>query len=228
MQKPLPFLYKATVFLLLMYSFIYGLIVKVPALPILNETIRNLFYHVPVWFAMMFCALLGTIFSVRYFLKKNLEDFYKVYASSILVLLFCVPGILTGMLWARFTWGTWWTFQEPKLNGVAISSLIYAIFFLLVSGLPDQKQKASVGSAYTVFSFVMMLLFIMVLPRLTSSLHPGNGGNPAFSSYDLDNRMRSVFYPAVMGWIMLAYWLFDLVYKLLWIEKKLPSGHTTF
>jgi heme exporter protein C len=42
------------------------------------------------------------------------------------------------------------------------------------------------------------------------SLHPGVGGNPAFSQYDLDNRMRMVFYPAVIGWTMLGFWVASL------------------
>jgi heme exporter protein C len=227
-MKPIPFAYKLTTAALLLYSFIYGLLVQVPALPILNETIRNLFYHVPVWFSMMFMAAVAAYNSVFYLLRKDLSYFENVYAASMMVLFFSVPGLLTGMLWAKFTWGTWWTFNEPKLNGVAMSILIYCVFFLLVLGINDRKSRASAGSAFNIFSFVMMLIFIMVLPRLTSSLHPGNGGNPAFGSYDLDNRMRTVFYPAVVGWMMLAYWLYDLLKKVLWLQKKYPSKKVSF
>jgi heme exporter protein C len=227
-MKPIPFAYKLTTAALLLYSFIYGLLVEVPALPILNETIRNLFYHVPVWFSMMFMAAVAVYNSVFYLLRKDLYYFENTYAASWMVLYFSVPGLLTGMLWAKFTWGTWWTFNEPKLNGVAMSILIYCVFFLLVFGINDKKSRASVGSAFNIFSFVMMMIFIMVLPRLTSSLHPGNGGNPAFGSYDLDNRMRTVFYPAVVGWIMLAYWLYDLLKKVLWLQKKYPSKKFSF
>jgi heme exporter protein C len=56
----------------------------------------------------------------------------------------------------------------------------------------------------------MMLTFIMVLPRLTDSLHPGNGGNPGFSSYDLDSKMRTVFYPAIIGWSLLGAWIAEV------------------
>jgi heme exporter protein C len=45
---------------------------------------------------------------------------------------------------------------------------------------------------------------------LKDSLHPGNGGNPAFSNTDLDNRMRMLFYPAVIGWTILGFWLVSL------------------
>jgi heme exporter protein C len=45
------------------------------------------------------------------------------------------------------------------------------------------------------------------------SLHPGNGGNPAFSSYDLDKNMRLVFYPAVIGWIMIGLWIANIAIR---------------
>ncbi|MCX8079787.1 MAG: cytochrome c biogenesis protein [Bacteroidia bacterium] len=227
-MKRYSFAFKIITSILLLYSVLYGLLVDVPALPILNETIRNLFYHVPVWFAMMFMAAVGMFNAVRFLMKKELKYFDNTHAASLMVIFFSIPGLLTGMLWARFTWGTWWTFQEPKLNGVAISILIYCVYFLLTYGIPDLKQTAVVGSAYNIFSFVMMMIFIMVMPRLTSSLHPGNGGNPAFGSYDLDNRMRTVFYPAVLGWIGLSYWLYDLLKKYLWIQKNFSGKQRVY
>jgi heme exporter protein C len=70
---------------------------------------------------------------------------------------------------------------------------------------------------------VMMNVFIMVLPRLTDSLHPGNGGNPAFGKYDLDNNMRTVFYPAVIGWILFSCWLFEIKNRISVIKMKIDE-----
>jgi heme exporter protein C len=69
----------------------------------------------------------------------------------------------------------------------------------------------------------MMMVFIMVLPRIQDSLHPGNGGNPAFAKYDLDSGMRLVFYPAVIGWVLFSYWLFNLKNNLSNIQHKLSN-----
>jgi heme exporter protein C len=136
-------------------------------------------------------------------------------------LFLCVPGLVTGSLWAKFTWGTWWTFQDPKLNGVAISMLIYLAYFILRFSVEDELKRARISAVYNIFAFVMMNVFIMVLPRLTDSLHPGNGGNPAFGKYDLDNNMRTVFYPAVIGWVLFSYWIFELKNRLSLINEKL-------
>jgi heme exporter protein C len=65
-----------------------------------------------------------------------------------------------------------------------------------------------------------MIVLIFVLPRLTDSLHPGNGGNPGFSNYDLDNKMRLVFYPAVIGWILIGTWIVTIRYRIRLLENS--------
>ena len=182
----------------------------VPRLDILNETIRNVYYHVPIWFAMLFMMAVSFYFAIRTLLNATAKNDSRSYDAAIVGFFFCLPGITTGSLWAKYTWGTWWTFQDPKLNGVAISMLIYMAYFILRSSVEDEQKKARISAVYNIFAFIMMNVFIMVLPRITDSLHPGNGGNPAFGKYDLDNNMRMVFYPAVIGWILFSYWLFEL------------------
>jgi heme exporter protein C len=70
----------------------------------------------------------------------------------------------------------------------------------------------------------MYIAFIFVIPRLTDSLHPGNGGNPAFSSYDLDNTLRLFFYPATIGWIALSMWMAGLWIRANNIKRKLDEN----
>ena len=76
------------------------------------------------------------------------------------------------------------------------------------------KTVKSCKAIYNIIAFVMMIVFIGVLPRMTDSLHPGNGGNPAFGNYDLDSNMRMVFYPAVIGWILMVRGLLNCVFEL--------------
>ena len=62
---------------------------------------------------------------------------------------------------------------------------------------------------------LMLIPLIFILPRLTDSLHPGNGGNPGFNVYDMNSQLRLVFYPAVTGFIFLGLWISDLRLKML-------------
>lgn len=210
--------------LLLAYSVTYGFFVQIPQLAILNESIRNLFFHVPMWFAMMFLMLLNLIYSLRYLSKSNQHDDVIAASTATAGLLLGFLGILTGSVWAKVTWGAWWVFAEVKLNAAAAAILVYCAYFVLRSSFDDPEMKAKFSAVYSIFAFVMFIVFINVIPRIaTSSLHPGNGGNPGFNSYDLDYNLRTVFYPAVLGWIGLGYWLSSQMVRLKFIERKLDD-----
>jgi heme exporter protein C len=213
--------YKITAVVLILYTLVWGLLNPVPRLDILNETIRNVYYHVPIWFAMLFMMTVSVIHSVLSLSRNSLQSDTKAHNAAVVGFFFALPGLATGSVWAKYTWGTWWTFQDPKLNGVAISILIYLAYFILRSSVEDEQKRARLAGVYNIFAYVMMNVFIMVLPRLTDSLHPGNGGNPAFGKYDLDNNMRTVFYPAVIGWVCFSFWLFDLKNRISAIKEKL-------
>ncbi len=213
--------YKILSVLLILCTIFWGLLGPVPRLDILNETIRNVYYHVPIWFAMLFQMSVSIFYAIRYLLSGNSYHDSVSFNAAKVGFFFSIPGILTGSIWAKFTWGTFWTFQDPKLNGVAIGILIYLAYFILRNSIIDELKKARIAAVYNVFAYVMLIVFIMILPRLTDSLHPGNGGNPAFGKYDLDNNMRMVFYPAVIGWVMLSWWILELNNRYSKLKSKL-------
>jgi heme exporter protein C len=195
-----------------------------PNQPILNETIRNILIHVPSWFAMIFVMLLSLIFSIRFLNSSQMEFDTRAETAAHVGLLFAFIGLATGSIWARFTWGAWWV-SDPRLNGAALGVLVYLAYFVLKSSVNDKEKSARLGAVYNIFAFTMMILFVMVLPRMTDSLHPGVGGNPAFSQYDLDDNLRLVFYPAVIGWIGIALWIFDVRYRMMRLRMKELLGN---
>jgi len=191
---------------LLFYTVIGGFLFEVPRLGILNETIRNIHFHVPMWFGMVFLFGYSMWHSVGY-LRSGNPDADLIAVESVNVgILFGIAGLATGMIWARFTWGAWWS-GDPKQNASAIGMLIYLAYIVLRGSFDNEEQKARISAVFNIFAFFLLIPLLFILPRLTDSLHPGNGGNPGFNSYDLDNRLRSVFYPAVIAWSMLGYWL---------------------
>lgn len=201
------------------YAIIGGLTMPVPDLPILEQSIRNLYYHVPMWFGMILLLLASMINAIQVLNKKDLTYDIKSEAYATTAMTFGVIGLLTGMIWAKNTWGAYWT-NDPKLNSAAIGMLMYAAYFVLRSSIDDEEKKARVSAVYNIFSFPVFIVLVFVLPRLTDSLHPGNGGNPGFNSYDLDSRLRMVFYPAVIGWSLIGFWMSDLSIRTLFIEHK--------
>ncbi len=205
--------WKITAVVLLAYTVFGGLLLEVPRLNILNETIRNLYFHVPMWFGMNILLLVSVVYSILY-LRNPLAhyDDWAIEAANT-GLMFGTLGILTGMIWAKFAWGSYWS-GDPKQNAAAIAMLIYFAYLLLRGSFEDPQKRGRIGAVYNIFAFAAYIPLIWILPRLTDSLHPGSGGNPGFNAYDLDAKLRLVFYPAIIGWTLLGLWITTLRIRL--------------
>jgi len=197
-----------------------------PYQPIIIESIRNLMWHVPMWFTMFVVMTISFIASLRALSKKNIVptntiNIHDLKASSAagVGLFFCTLGLITGSVWARFAWGAWWT-NDPQLNGAMVVFLMYVAYFILRKSVPDEEKRARLSAIFNIFAFVLMVILLMVMPRFAEGLHPGKSGNPAFSQYDLDSSLRSVFYPACLGFILLGYWLYTINYRINKLELE--------
>ncbi len=210
--------YKVLAVLLLTYVLSWGFLGRIPRQPILHETARNLYFHVPMWFAMFVMLAVSVWNSIKY-LRNPLESTDdKAAAYAYTGILFGVVGCATGSIWARYTWGDWWT-NDVKLNGAAIGLLIYFAYAVLRGSFEDEQQKARISAIYNIFAIALLIPLLIILPRMNDSLHPGNGGNPGFKPMDTQGTMRMVFYPAVIGWICLGYWITNLRLRIRQVER---------
>ena len=207
---------------LLMYTVIAGFLFGVPRLAIVNETIRALYFHVPMWFGMVFMFLISTVYSVRYLRKPIWKNDAVAVEFANTGLTFGLLGILTGMIWANYTWGSPWH-GDPKQNGAAIALLVYLAYFVLRGSIENEEQRARLSAVYNIFAFAALIPLIFVIPRLQDSMHPGSGGNPGFNMYDLDSKMRMVFYPACVGWILLGGWIATLRVRIRIVDEKIKE-----
>lgn len=215
-------IFKILTVILLSYTMVGGLLFEAPRLNILNETIRNLHFHVPMWFGMMFLLMISVVYSIKYLRNPTEQnDFWAVEAAQTGIL-FGILGILTGMLWAKFTWGSYWS-NDPKQNASAVALLIYFAYLLLRSSLEDRQKRGRISAVYNIFAFATYIPLIFILPRLTDSLHPGNGGNPGFNAYDMDASLRLVFYPAVLAWFLVGFWITANRVKIRELEERILS-----
>lgn len=222
--------WKIVCILLLIYTIVAGFLLKVPRLPILNETIRNMYFHVCMWFAMMVLFIVSVVYSAIYLNKLNHK--YDIYASTYATLgcVFGVLGYITGTEWVSVTWVTDQSqsiasvLKEPKLLGAAIALLIYGAYFVLRGSFTDVDKRSRVSAVYNIFAFAMLFPSIWIIPRLVGSLHPGapgsDSGNPALDKNDMDAGMRAVFYPAVIGWTLLGVWIATLQIRIQLLKDK--------
>ncbi len=216
--------------LLLIYTVVGGFLMAVPALPILNETIRNLYFHVCMWFAMMILFTVSFVYSIKYLRGFNIRNDIFARHFAAIGTFFGILGYATGVIWASYTWITdqgqnfGSILKEPKLIGTAIALLIYGAYFVLRGSMTDIDKKARISAVYNIFAFAMLFPSIWIIPRLVGSLHPGGeggaGGNPALNFKDIDSRLRMVFYPAVIGWTLLGVWIATLKIRIQLLKDK--------
>lgn len=204
---------------IVLYSIIGGFLGNVPALPILHESIRVVYFHVPMWFAMLLMYLLSVVYSIRYLSSGKTRDDFIAVESVNVGLIFCLFGLISGMLWANITWGDPWP-NDPKLNSAAIASLMYLAYVVLRNALDEEQKRAKISAIYNIFAFPIMLVLLFILPRLTDSLHPGNGGNPGFSGYDMSGEMKYIFRPAIVGWMLIGIWLMSIRLRIRTLEYQ--------
>jgi heme exporter protein C len=207
--------------IMVLYAIVGGLLLEAPmGVGMLDETIRNLFYHVPMWFAMITLLLVAMIFNITFLASGKIKYFFKADALVKVAILLGVLGLATGAVWAKATWGAWWT-KDPKLNGAAIGVFIYLAYLLLSEAIDDKWVKSRVLSVYNIFIYPIFIALIVVMPKLVDfSMHPGSGDTVMFNTYDLNNQLRMVFYPAVVGWILLAVWMADLTARYTSLKER--------
>src|ERR1043165_212597 len=200
-----------------------------PYREILYETIRNTFFHVPMWFAMTMLLFCSVAYSIRYLSTGDMRHDIVATQGVVVALLFGVCGYLTGLIWSKYTWyiGVSWgdvirklLLEDIKMAAALIAMFFYFAYLVLRGMVQDETKRGRIAAIYNIFAFMIFILCVFVLPRLTDSMHPGNGGNPAFSKYDLDSTLRMFFYPAVIGWILLGFWILSILIRMQFIKQK--------
>lgn len=212
----------------LFYSFIAGFMISVPDIGNLEQTIRNIFFHVPMWFVQLTLITISLVYSVLYLRKPNSRHDIMATEFAKTGIVFGMLGLVTGMIWATYTWGAPWN-NDPKQLGAAIALLIYLAYFVLRNSITDIDKRARVAAVYNIFAYFIYIPMIMILPRMVESLHPGGkgvDGNPGLGGQDLDPVMRMVFWPAVIGWILLGIWITTLRTRLQFVAEK--KKHNSF
>lgn len=221
--------WKILCIVLLAYTIVAGLLIKIPNLPVLGETIRNIFYHVGMWMAMMVLFSCSLYHSVKYLRTNNLRSDLAARSYAVTGILFGVLGYATGAIWMSYTWAdpnnpAFESFsaiaREPKLIGSAMALLIYLAYLILRDSIPDIDKRARISAVYNIFAFAMLYPTIWIVPRILPSLHPGQDGNPALNFRDLDATMRTVYYPAMIGWILLGVWIATIKIRLGLIKEN--------
>jgi heme exporter protein C len=196
-----------------------------PMIQGLGELGRNMLFHVPMSMVAFIAFLMGTIYSILYLVKKDFDYDRRARASSAAGTLFTILATVTGSIWARFSWGTFWNW-DPRETSIFILLLIYGAYFMLRSLLEESEdKKARIAAVYNIIAFVSVPFLMFVVPRITNSLHPGGGGTEApiinlSGQTHTDRTLLNMHWISVLLFLCVFLWIKDLYTRILRLQDK--------
>ena len=208
------------ILLLLWLGFVIaGAFLWAPLAKGLKEYTRVLYFHVPMAWITVIAFLMSAVYSILY-LKKRLP-IYDLYAEATnqLGILFAILATITGSIWAKASWGSFWNW-DPRETSIFILLLIYAAYFALRSAIEEDEKKAALSAVYSILAFVTVPFFIFIVPRIYDSLHPDPVINEE-GKIHMGGRILTVFLSSIAGFTALFFWMFKLKTDLIKAKMQL-------
>ncbi|RPI04636.1 MAG: ABC transporter permease [Ignavibacteriae bacterium] len=197
-----------------------------PVIPGLEEKARNIFFHVPVAWASVLGFLFALYYGFRYLRSRDYEYDIKSVSSAGLGMMFCVLATVTGSIWAKFNWGSFWNW-DPRETSIFILLLIYGAYFALRSALGTDELRARLSAVYAILAGMTAPFFIFIMPRIVGGLHPGAKGDSAGSApvaqLHMPPNMLLVFIIGIIGFSLFFVWLLHVRVRAARIEYQLSQ-----
>ncbi len=134
---------------------------------------RMIFFHLPCALGCTFFFYFGAYLSVRVLMTRRLEWDVRAAAANELGMFLAVLTMLTGILFSRYQWGAFWSW-DPRQTSFLFVLLLYSAYFVLRSAFVDPEKRAVITASYAIFCVVPASFCIFALPRITELLHPSN------------------------------------------------------
>lgn len=179
-----------------------------PMIPGLEERARILFFHVPMSWVTVVAFLCSMYYAIQYLRTKNLDHDLKSASSAGLGFMFCVLATVTGSVWAKFNWGSFWNW-DPRETSIFVLLLIYGAYFSLRSSISVEEKRATLSAAYAIIAGVTVPFFIFIMPRMIASLHPDPIVNTQ-GKVHMNGTMLTVFLASLLGFTALFAWMFSM------------------
>ena len=195
-----------------------------PPAAILGETSRILYFHVPVAWITVLAFVIAGVSSLLYLWDRNnrfaiLE--IKAYHAARLGIFFCIITVITGSLWAKASWGSYWNW-DPRQSSIVVLLLIYIAYFSLHAALKDKPERNTLSSAYLVFAMATVPFLVFVIPRVLESLHP-DAVVDASNRVDMDPAIKLTLIISVISFTLFFLYLYTLQLRTAVLQEKLEE-----
>jgi heme exporter protein C len=161
---------------------------------VMGQVQRVFYFHVASAWVGMLGFMVAAIAGIGY-LRTGKRSWDNVSLAAVEIsVVFLLIAIVSGSIWARPIWNTWWTW-DPRLTTTTIMVLIYAAYLMLRSGIEDPDRRARFGAVYAIVGLVSVPLTFLSI-RIFRTIHPvviGSGDPGAEGSFDMSTRMLQTF-----------------------------------
>ena len=180
--------------------------------------VQKIFYfHVAANWAGMLGFLAAAGFGLA-LLRTGSRRWDEMAPAAVEVgMVFSMIGIVTGMIWARPTWNTWWTW-DPRLTTITIMELVYAAYFILRKAVDDPERRARFGAVYSILGVISVPLTFFSI-RFSRTIHPvviGSTDPSALGTFNMTARMGFTFAVSLVAFTLL---FADLLWRRVRLEQ---------
>jgi len=161
---------------------------------VMGQVQKVFYFHVAAGWVGMLGFLVAAVAGVIYLACRERKWDIISLASVEIGLVFAFINVVTGSIWARPIWNTWWTW-DPRLTTSTIMIFIYAAYLMLRSGIEEPDRRARFGAVYAILGFVSVPLTFFSA-RLYRTIHPivvGSNQPGSEGSFDMTTSMLQVF-----------------------------------
>jgi heme exporter protein C len=166
--------------LMILIGIILALGVAPTATPISGGDVQRIFYfHVGIAWVAGLALFITFVTSILYLARGEQRKYDIVAAASVEIgVVFGFMVLLSGMLWARPVWNTWWTW-DPRLTTTAITEFIYIAYLMLRGAVDDPQRRARFSAVYGIIGFVSVPITYFST-KWFNTIHPDLGQSPGF------------------------------------------------
>jgi len=191
----------------------------------IGESSRIFYYHIPMAWIAVLAFTMSMVYSIRYLKSKNFLEDNRARNAAALGLLFSILATITGSIFAKVTWGSFWNW-DPRETSIFILLLIYGAYFALRGAIEVEEKKAALSAVYAIFAFVTVPFLVFVVPRLVPSLHPSDSVVNAEMKFTMGTTIRIIFFSSLALFTVLYLWIFNLACRVGVLYRKIIEEET--
>ena len=213
-------IWRLLIFLWIAATMVVALL-RAPLVPVLQETTRVLYFHIPSAWITVLALGWSMVNSMLYLIRRDLRNDDHAASAAELGLVFCIVATVTGSIWAKSMWGSWWNW-DPRETSIFFVLLIYGAYLALRGSIEGEEKRARLSAIYSIVAFVAVPPLMFIVPRIYSTLHPDpiiNGSG----KIDMDPMIRWCFFSMLLGFTFLFSWLQSLRVRVFRLERRLAA-----